>query len=519
MAFSISELNKKIKVKCESSDDAEYLKNAIAIIDDELQRTPVDEVFVGEFYKLKRKMYFFSEFFTSVILGSLVGVIGSFSIELSDLFDSSETSIPIELLAKIAIFILFIFGFVAFGLIICNIANRKNCVLDPYLAKKMEDTILNSNIQYEKPTKRKQKKISQRIVQFTKNHHIIAIVLFAVVVYFALSVIKSCFPRISLALEAKDFKTVCVISSILCFAGIVLPLINIIRRVISQWWKNWKAIFEVIIITMAIPIIIHFVFFEGETFTQEDLLSAYTEYLSFVGAFALGYFLYKREEIKNLEGLKKKARLIYESMQYIQLNLDNLDSFVERGERYPIDENWRSDYLDIKQLVKYDEPALGDELRYFFNAIESINKAIEAGDKKRAKMVYSNFMQKETHAFSAYNHIEAGTVVLSIAIDLPQQKPWKESEKELINKYAVNFFDVVNNWIHNYLIKNHLDTCDLSRIEGELVEWLLQHPDIKAWVRSPYEKRKITAVIFEIALSMKENSQNLNYCWGAFSRK
>lgn len=517
MAFSIKELNAKIKAKCESSDDAEYLKNAIAIIDDELQRTPVDEVFIGEYYKLKRNMIFHSEFFATVILGSLVGVIGSFAISLFDYFDITETSRHTDLFIRVAVLVAVIFGFVICGWLILNYINRTNSVRDPYLAKKMEDAILNSPIQYTEPRRGKQKKIIiQRIRQLVENHKLILVVIFLVSSFLVLYVITSNIHRVSLVLGSKGYKTICVSSLI---AGIVISLANIIKRIVPQWWKNWKVIFWVIVITMAIPVIIHYGFFEEDTFTQENLLSAYTEYLSFVGAFALGYFLYKREEIKNFEVLKKKARLIYESMQYIQLNLKNLDAFVERGETYPIDGNWRSDYLDVKPLVKYEESALGDELRYFFSTIESINKAIVAGDKSRAQKIHSNFIQKETHAFSPYNHIEAGTVILNIALDLPQQKTWKEKEKDQIEKYAADFFDVVNWWINNYLIRNHLSMCDLSLMECELVEWLLQHPELNAWVKNSYEKRKISAVIFEIALSMKEKSPNLNYCWGAFSRK
>lgn len=309
-----------------------------------------------------------------------------------------------------------------------------------------------------------------------------------------------------------------IIATIYFIISMVL-LLKALWPIFSKWYKNWSAIIWVIGVTLAIPVAIHLFFYREETINQDTLISAYTQYLSFVGAFALGYFLYKREEIKNFEVLKKKARLIYESIQYIQLNLDNLDSFVERGEIYPIDESWQSNYLDIKHLVKYDEPALGDELQYFFGRVNSINKAIEAGDKERTQKLYLDFVQKEQYAFSAYNYMEAGFVMLDIALDMRQGKTWKEKEKDQIEKFADEFFGVVNLWVYNYLIKNHLSTCDLTRIESELVERLLQHPELNAWVKNSYEKRKITAVIFSIALLMKEKSPNLNYSWGMFSRK
>ena len=102
---------------------------------------------------------------------------------------------------------------------------------------------------------------------------------------------------------------------------------------------------------------------------------------------------------------------------------------------------------------------------------------------------------------------------------MPQHKTWKKTEKEQIKKYADAFFDVVNLRVYNYLIKNHLSSCDLDVIEYELVDWLLQNPELNAWVKHPYDKRKISEVVFLIALSMNKKSPNLNYCWREFSIK
>ena len=301
--------------------------------------------------------------------------------------------------------------------------------------------------------------------------------------------------------------------------GVFAQLLKVLWPMLSKWCKNWSAVIWTVAITFAIPIAIHLWGYGGEAIDQDTLLSVYTEYLSFVGAFALGYFLYRREVIKNEEVLKKKARMIYESMQYIQINFENIDFFIERGETYPIPENWRSDYLDIKHLVKHEESALGSELQYFYGRVDSINKAIAAGNKERAKSLYLNFIQKEQYSSTEYNYMNAAEVMLLISLDMPQHKTWKKTEKEQIKKYADAFFDVVNLRVYNYLIKNHLSSCDLDVIEYELVDWLLQNPDLKAWVKHPYEKRKITAVVFNVALAMNEKSPNLNYCWREFSLK
>ena len=296
-------------------------------------------------------------------------------------------------------------------------------------------------------------------------------------------------------------------------------LLRLAKHRVLRCMKNWSVVIGVILTTLAIPIGIHFKFYSDKPFTQEMFLSAYTEYLSFLGAFALGYYLYKREEMRSFEALKKKARMIYESMLYIQMNFENIDFFIERGETYSIPDNWKSDYLDIKHLVKYEESALSSELHYFFGRVVSINKAIEAGDKERAKRLYSNFIQKEQYSSTEYNYMNAAEVLLFISLDMPQNKTWKNEEKEQITKYANAFFDVVNSRLYNHLIKNHLTSCDLDDVEYELVDWLLQNPELKAWVKHPYDKRKVSAVLCEIALSINKRSPNLNYYWREFSFK
>lgn len=296
-------------------------------------------------------------------------------------------------------------------------------------------------------------------------------------------------------------------------------LLKAAQPIIFKWFKIWSPIILTIVITLAIPIGIHFLLYDGQPIGQDALITAYATYLTFVGAFSLGYYLYKREEIRRYEALKKKARLLYDTMFDIQITFRNIEAFIERGEAYPIVDNWRSDYLDIKHLVTYKETALDNELKYFFTTIESINKAIQAGDKGRAQKIYSRFEHKEKYASSEYNYMDAEEVLLFISLDMPQQKPWKDAEKEQIEKYAEQFFSVVNLWIFNYLKKHNLSSCDADLIEYDLAEWLLTNPELRAWVKHPYENRKIMAVIFNIALAMNKKSENLNYVWGEFSLK
>ena len=518
MSFSKKDLFREIKIKCEPFNDEDYLKNAVAIIDSAVDTAEVDGVFLNEYYKLKRRIVFESTYSSTVVLGLIVGLIGSFAAAVADVFDNVE--IPEIIMAcGTGIFVaVVISGLLICGFVLYNGLNKQNSVLYPYLEKKMEDKILGSRIQYTKPKKEKTS-VVQRIKQLIKDNKFFLLVVSIIAIIVFLYSTDSVFPQRSQLIGKYNLKSVCVILISGFFIFEMRSLLFFMKHRVFRWLKNWSVIFWVVLITLAIPIGVHFKFFSDKPFTQETLLSAYTEYLSFLGAFALGYYLYKREEIRNFEALKKKARMIYESMQYITINFENIDFFIERGETYPIPENWRSDYLDIKHLVKYEESALGSELQYFYGRVDSINKAIVAGNKERAQKLYLTFVQKEQYSSSEYNYMNAAEVLLLISLDMPQHKTWKKAEKEQIKKYADAFFDVVNLRVYNYLIKNHLSSCDLDVIEYELVDWLLQNPELNAWVKHPYDKRKISEVVFLIALSMNKKSPNLNYCWREFSIK
>lgn len=116
----------------------------------------------------------------------------------------------------------------------------------------------------------------------------------------------------------SQYITYCIIGVLII--ALVYLLINIIqllmlaKPIIARWIKTWCPPLVVILVTIAIPIATHYAFYRGKEIKQDTFLTAYSTYLTFVGAFCLGYFLYKREENRRYEALKKKARLLYETM-------------------------------------------------------------------------------------------------------------------------------------------------------------------------------------------------------------
>lgn len=288
---------------------------------------------------------------------------------------------------------------------------------------------------------------------------------------------------------------------------------------IVKWIKNWFPVLCIVFITLIIPIVVHFQFYRKEKIEESLFLTTYTTYLTFVGAICLGYFLYRKDERDKEKKLRKKARLLYENIFLISLNLLNIDEYIRWKIVYDILPSWRSDYADIKHLVTYNEPDLYFELEYFFSNIEKINKAIISGEDEAAKKLCSKLKKRESYTSTDYNYNDVEDVLYCIASDEPQKKPWKMREDKNIKKYRKQFFYIVSTWIYNYLLQNKISFCKRQDIEYELADWLATNPILYKWIDDIYGKRKITALISEISLRLSKESEYLDYYWDEYSLK
>lgn len=176
MSFSKKALFAKINEKCGSHKGEDYLKNAVAIIDTSMDNTNVDDIFLEEYYKLKKEMEFGSTFFSTVVLGILVSITVFFATAVIGLFDT--TSIPEDIKPygmQIYIGIL-IFGFLICGFVIWNALNKRKCVLYPYLEAKMGEKIAQCSVQYvHNQNNIKQNKCILAIRKFVKHNRTLTI--------------------------------------------------------------------------------------------------------------------------------------------------------------------------------------------------------------------------------------------------------------------------------------------------------------------------------------------------------
>lgn len=179
MSFSRKNLFSEIRTRCESFKDEDYLKNAIAIIDSTVEIAEVDDTFLNEYYKLKRGIIFENTYSSTVVLGFIVGLIGSFAAAVADIFDAAGVPEIVKAYGTEVFIAVIIFGLAICGFVLYNGLNKQNCVLYPYLAKKMEDKIEKSAMKFSKPKVRKKRcKYIMSVKKFIKNNRVLSAMTF-----------------------------------------------------------------------------------------------------------------------------------------------------------------------------------------------------------------------------------------------------------------------------------------------------------------------------------------------------
>lgn len=300
--------------------------------------------------------------------------------------------------------------------------------------------------------------------------------------------------------------------------GTIISLIIAAKTYIIRFFQEYLLLIFVAGITFVVPILFHFIFFKDSKLQESDFLSFYGTYLTFFGAFALGYVLYVKDKKKQKAEELKKVRYLYEILSEISKRFLYLDSLVESGIKLP-SIVWQNYYFDVCHLIEYDESSVRSELEFFFDTVERINFYIETHQPQKALTVYEQFRKIEQHQISSYNFMEVESVFLNISLQIKQEKPWKEGCKEEIKRYSEQYFDLINNWIFNYLIEKKVEQCSLQEIEYELTEWLLNNTEMKNWVKHQYDNRKVCSVIMDASCKMRSQSKTLNFVWNEYCLK
>lgn len=312
-----------------------------------------------------------------------------------------------------------------------------------------------------------------------------------------------------------------------CVAYILSSIIGLAR---FSWWiikekvKGIMTFVLIVVIAFIIPVVVHFVFFNSNSINETDILSFYGSYITFLGTFGLGYIVYRRDKIIRLEEKLNKAKLLHSCLDSIIDQMNILDNNPKRIKKIEYDLQWKKYYFEISTLGFKNELYLRTKLESIFSRVDSINYDLEQGKNEEAQKKYKNFIRWEQYWPTKFNFIEARSMLYHIAYlwnSIKLDIPWDEEEeyKQNIEKYGEQFFAVIENWIWNYMLKHNIDCLKIDTIIFNLVDWLMTNRELKGLVKTPYDKRIISAIVTSAKFKMNKKSKLLNYYWDEFTLK
>lgn len=140
-----------------------------------------------------------------------------------------------------------------------------------------------------------------------------------------------------------------------------------------------------------------------EQIQRNDIFSFAGDYLSFLGTFCLGYFIFLQDEARRIDDRRTKVKLLLEIIESAEQDILRLRNIVTSSERNILlpsvsyDVNWRIYYHEYEAL-KGSNFELKETLEYYFVTIEQVNNALRQGEHEFAYKLYSSFKEKENYS-------------------------------------------------------------------------------------------------------------------------
>lgn len=292
--------------------------------------------------------------------------------------------------------------------------------------------------------------------------------------------------------------------------------------------KKYWPIIVVPILALLLVILIIKNYPDGEKILRNDILSFAGDYLSFLGTFCLGYFIYLQDEAKRIDDKRSKVQLLLEIIESADMDLLRLRNIVYSSKREVLlntvtyDENWRMYYHEYEAL-KGDNFDLKQTLNLYFLKIEQINNALNKGEYEVAYELYKSYVEKENYSIRKYNSFEAKLCLQNACTDFNfvKCKSWIEDKKtiKLINELCGKYYYIIENYIYVWLLrKNITTTSEHEELDKEITDWLINNsPEIKEVAKFPSDKRIINKVVHDCSIMMNSKSEKIQYVWGEYS--
>ena len=310
-----------------------------------------------------------------------------------------------------------------------------------------------------------------------------------------------------------------------------------------RWIKehlNWLLLpFVPVAVLIVIFLFISLFHFQGnKEITRADVLAFSGDYISFVGAFCLGYFLYLKDLERDRKEKRIQIRLLLDSLEIANRSLmrikhavstipevEDVDKKLEGKFRtIQYDQRWRLNYYAYESLMGPNHE-LKDSIEKFWEMVEYVNNNLKAGKFLNAAEICGEYI-KETSIFAiqGYDFLEISLILSSAGNEfwIPTRKGFlyqKETIKQIEN-LKEKYYGVIENYIYNYMVKASLTSLENNEeIQRSTVEWLCENSEeIKEYIKFDMtRKRAVSRAVFECSVQFEKSSSRLSYCWGTYS--
>lgn len=310
-----------------------------------------------------------------------------------------------------------------------------------------------------------------------------------------------------------------------------------------RWIKehlNWLLLpFVPVAVLIVIFLFISLFHFQGnKEITRADVLAFSGDYISFVGAFCLGYFLYLKDLERDRKEKRIQIRLLLDSLEIANRSLmrikhavstipevEDVDKKLEGKFRtIQYDQRWRLNYYAYESLMGPNHE-LKDSIVKFWEMVEYVNNNLQAGKVLNAAEICGEYI-KETSIFAiqGYDFLEISLILSSAGNEfwIPTRKGFlyqKETIKQIEN-LKEKYYGVIENYIYNYMVKASLTSLENNEeIQRSTVEWLCENSEeIKEYIKFDMtRKRAVSRAVFECSVQFEKSSSRLSYCWGTYS--